>query len=347
MLKIADRLIGKGQKPFIIAELSGNHNQSLDRALELIEHAKKSGADAVKIQTYTADTLTIDCDKEDFQLNNEDSLWHGMSMYQLYEKAHTPWEWHQAIFDKCHELGIICFSSPFDTTAVDFLEGLNCPCYKIGSTENTEHELLKAVAKTGKPVLVSTGMATLQEIGEIVSVLESSGCKQYALLKCTAAYPALASEANLLTIPNMRETLSCEVGLSDHSMGIGVAVAAVALGATIVEKHFTLKRSDGGVDSAFSMEPHEFSSLTSEAEKAWQAIGHINYGTSKSENSSLSRRSLYIVEDMKSGDVLTEENLKPIRPGFAMPAREYRKVLGLKINSNVTKGTRLNWDLLK
>lgn len=346
-MQIVNRKIGKDEKPFIIAELSGNHNQSLERALELIMFAKKSGADAVKLQTYTADTLTIDCDKEDFLLKDKNSLWNGISMYELYEKAHTPWDWHKAIFDRCKELDIICFSSPFDSTAVTFLENLDCPCYKIGSTENTEHELLKAVAKTRKPVIVSTGMATLQEVGEIISVLEANGCDKYALLKCTAAYPAEASDANLKTIPHMKEMLSCEIGLSDHSMGIGVAVAAVALGATIIEKHFTMSRNEVGVDSAFSMEPDEFSLLVAETEKAWQAVGKVLYGSSKSENSNLSRRSLYIIEDMKCGDKLTEKNLKPIRPGFAMPAREYRKVLGLKINVDVTKGTRLSWDLLK
>jgi len=346
-MKISGRKIGTCEAPFIIAELSGNHNQSIDRAFELIELAKKTGADAVKIQTYTADTLTIDCEKEDFQLNNKESLWNGMSMYELYEQAHTPWSWHEAIFNKCKELDIICFSSPFDITAVNFLEELDCPCYKIGSTENTEHELLKAVAKTGKPVIVSTGMATIAEIGEISATLEKNGCKEYALLKCTAAYPALPSEANLATIPHMREMLNCEIGLSDHTMGVGVSIAAVAMGASIIEKHFTSSRDEGGVDSAFSMEPKEFELLVSEAKKARQSVGSISYGASSSENSKLSRRSLYIVEDVKVGEVLTESNLRAIRPGYAMPAKEYRKVLGLKVNKSLTKGTRLSWDLLK
>ncbi|WP_281630265.1 pseudaminic acid synthase [Vibrio sp. St2] len=346
-MKIDNLNIGKDKKPFIIAELSGNHNQSLEKALSLIELAKESGADAVKIQTYTADTLTIDCDKDDFQLKDPNSLWHGMSMYELYQIAHTPWEWHQAIFDKCKELEIICFSSPFDTTAVDFLETLGCPCYKIGSTESTEPALLKKVAMTGKPVIVSTGMATIQEIGEIVNLLESNGCKEYALLKCTAAYPALPREANLATIPNMADLTGKPIGLSDHTMGIGVAVASIALGATIIEKHFTSSRAEGGVDSAFSMEPAEFKQLVEECNKAYEAIGHIHYGTTKSENSRLSRRSLYIVEDVKKGDVLTERNVRAIRPGYGMPAKEYRNVLGLTVQEDASKGTRLTWELLK
>lgn len=346
-MKIGNVNIGKDEKPFIIAELSGNHNQSIDKALKLIELAKKSGADAIKIQTYTADTLTIDCDKDDFQLNNPKSLWHGMSMYELYEIAHTPWEWHKAIFEKCKELDIICFSSPFDPSAVEFLESLDCPCYKIGSTESTEPMLLKSVARTGKPVIVSTGMATIQEIGEIVSLLEDNGCKEYALLKCTAAYPALPKEANLATIPNMADLINRPVGLSDHTMGIGVSVAAVALGAAIIEKHFTSNRSEGGVDSAFSMEPDEFALLVKECNRARESIGFIHYGTTESENNRLSRRSLYIVKDIKKGEILTRENVRAIRPGYGMPAKEYENILGLTIKQNVSRGTRLTWELLK
>ena len=347
IIEIAGRKIGEEYEPLIVAEMSGNHNQSLARALEIVEAAAASGAHAIKLQTYTADTLTIDKKDGDFYLDDPKSLWHGLSMYELYEQAHTPWEWHKEIFKRADELGLLCFSSPFDETAVDFLEDLNCPCYKIGSTENTDVALLHKVAATGKPIIISTGMATVADLGEMVSIVREAGCSDLVLLKCTAAYPADPAEANLLTIPHMKKLLGCQIGLSDHTMGIGVAIASVALGATIIEKHFTLSRDEGGVDSAFSMEPDEFVSLVNESKISWQARGKIHYGTVKSENSSLARRSLYIVKDMKKGDVLTKENLRSIRPGFGLPAKHLGALLGMAVTKKIERGTRMSWELVK
>jgi N-acetylneuraminate synthase len=346
-IKINNITVGSNSEPIIVAEMSGNHNQSLDKALEIIDAVAKSGAHALKIQTYTADTLTINKKDGDFYLDNENSLWHGMSMYELYQQAHTPWKWHKQIFDRCSKLGLLCFSSPFDATAVDFLEELDCPCYKIGSTENTDFNLLRKVAETGKPIIISTGMATVSELGQIVSEVKEAGCKDLILLKCTAAYPAKPSEANLLTIPHMQDLLDCHIGISDHTPGIGVAVASIALGAVIVEKHFTLSRKDGGVDSAFSMEPHEFKQLVQETKIAWEARGCVHYGAVDSENSNFSRRSLYIVEDMKSGEILSKENLRSIRPGYGLPAKYLNDVLGLAVTKDVERGTRMSWDLVK
>jgi len=346
-IDIAGRKVGARCEPFVVAELSGNHNQSLERALAIIDAAAASGAHALKLQTYTADTLTIDKKDGDFYLDNLDSLWQGMSMYELYQQAYTPWEWHEALFARCKELGLICFSSPFDVTAVDFLEALNCPCYKIGSTENTDVALLQKVAATGKPVIISTGMATVAELGDMVNIVRSAGCQDLVLLKCTAAYPADPADANLLTIPHMQELLECQIGLSDHTMGIGVAVASVALGVTVIEKHFTLSRDEGGVDAAFSMEPDEFQALISESKVAWLARGQVHYGTVDSENSSLSRRSLYIVQDMQAGDVLNPENLRSIRPGYGLPTRHLEDLLGMRVTQNIERGTRMSWDLVK
>jgi N-acetylneuraminate synthase len=346
-IDIAGRKVGARCEPFVIAELSGNHNQSLERALAIIDAAAASGAHALKLQTYTADTLTIDKKDGDFYLDNPDSLWHGMSMYELYQQAYTPWEWHETLFARCKKLGLICFSSPFDVTAVDFLEALNCPCYKIGSTENTDVALLQKVAATGKPVIISTGMATVAELGDMVNIVRNAGCQDLVLLKCTAAYPADPADANLLTIPHMQELLECQIGLSDHTMGIGVAVASVALGVTVIEKHFTLSRDEGGVDAAFSMEPNEFQALISESKVAWLARGQVHYGTVDSENSSLSRRSLYIVQDMQAGDVLNPENLRSIRPGYGLPTRHLEDLLGMRVTQSIERGTRMSWDLVK
>lgn len=347
VIEISGRKVGQGYEPLVVAEMSGNHNQSLERALEIVEAAANAGAHAIKLQTYTADTLTIDKKDGDFYLDDPKSLWHGMSMYELYEQAHTPWEWHKEIFKRAHELGLLCFSSPFDETAVDFLEKLDCPCYKIGSTENTDVALLRKVAATGKPIIISTGMATVTDLGEMVSIVREAGCNDLILLKCTAAYPADPAEANLLTIPHMQQLLDCQVGLSDHTMGIGVAIASVALGATVIEKHFTLSRDEGGVDSAFSMEPNEFNLLVNESKVAWQARGEIHYGTVKSENSSLARRSLYIVKDMEKGDILTKENLRSIRPGFGLPAKHLDALLGMAVIKKIERGTRMSWELVK
>lgn len=346
-INIAGRLIGQNQKPFIIAEMSGNHNQSLDKALQIVEAAAKAGVDALKLQTYTADTMTLDINEGEFFINNPDSLWKGKSYYQLYQEAYTPWEWHESIFKKCHELGLIAFSSPFDESAVDFLETLQVPCYKIASFENTDIPLIEKAASTGKPLIISTGMATLAELDESVRAARAAGCKDIILLKCTSTYPATPENSNLLTLPHMRETFQCEVGLSDHTMGIGVGVASVVLGATVIEKHFTTSRAEGGTDAAFSMEPEEMKALVTETEKAWQSLGNIRYGPTKAEQPSLKdRRSLYIAQDIEVGDILTKENVKAIRPSYGLPPKHLKKVLGKKVKVSAKKGTPLSWDII-
>ena len=347
MIKIGHKEIGRHTKPFIIAEMSGNHNQSLERALHLVELAAEAGVDAVKLQTYTPDTITLDVHTGEFFISHEDDLWKGQSLYQLYQQAYTPWEWHQAIFDKCKELGLLAFSSPFDETAVDFLESLNVPAYKIASFENIDIPLIRKVARTGKPVIISTGMATAAELDEAVRAVREEGNEQLVLLKCTSTYPASPENSNLATIPHMAGLFQTEIGLSDHTMGIGVAVAAVTLGATVIEKHFTTSRAEGGVDAAFSMEPHELKMLVEETERAWQSLGHIQYGPTEAEKPSVkNRRSLYIGEDMKKGDVLTERNLRNVRPGLGLEPKYYDLVLGKAVKQDVKKGTALSWDLL-
>lgn len=344
---IAKRNIGPDHSPFIIAEMSGNHNQSLDRALEIVEAAAKSGAHALKIQTYTADTMTLDISEGEFFIDDPKSLWNGSSLYDLYEKAHTPWEWHKPIFDRCRELDLICFSTPFDDTSVDFLESLDVPCYKIASFENTDIPLIRKVASTGKPMIISTGMATIAELDETVRTAQEAGCKDIILLKCTSTYPATPENTNISTIPHMRELFNCQVGLSDHTMGTGVSVASVALGATVIEKHFTLSRADGGVDSTFSMEPDEMKALVVETERAWQALGKVSYGPTEKEKASMVfRRSLYVVEEMKAGDMFTKENLRAIRPGHGLPPKYYDVLLGKKVNKKTKKGTPIQWDLI-
>ncbi|MED4882747.1 pseudaminic acid synthase [Bacillus smithii] len=341
------RKIGPNQPPFIIAEMSGNHNQSLERALEIVEAAAKAGAHALKIQTYTADTMTLNLDNKDFKIENPESLWKGNTLYQLYQQAYTPWEWHKPIFDRARELGMIPFSTPFDETAVDFLEELDVPMYKIASFENNDIPLIKKVASTGKPIIISTGMATVAELDETVRVAREAGCKDLVLLKCTSTYPASPENTNILTIPHMRELFNCQVGLSDHTMGIGVAVASIALGATVIEKHFTLSRADGGVDSAFSMEPDEMRALVIETERAWQALGEVKYGPTEKERASLKfRRSLYVAKDMKAGEEFTKENLRIIRPGYGLSPKYYELVLGRTVKKDVKKGTPLSWDIL-
>lgn len=346
-IKIQDRKIGQDYSPFIIAEMSGNHNQSLERALEIVESAAKSGAHGLKIQTYTADTMTLDIDEGEFFISDPNSLWEGNSLYKLYQQAYTPWEWHKPIFDRCRELGMVGFSTPFDATAVDFLESLDVPCYKIASFENTDLPLIRKVASTGKPMIISTGMATIAELDETVRTAWDSGNKDIILLKCTSTYPATPENTNILTIPHLRELFDMQVGLSDHTMGIGVSVASVALGATVIEKHFTLRRSDGGVDSAFSMEPEEMHQLVIETERAWQALGKITYGaTAVEQKSVVFRRSLYIAKDMKAGDVLTIDNLRSIRPAKGLPPKYYNTLLGKTINQDAKAGTPISWDLL-
>ena len=343
---LSGRKIGQDVPPFVIAEMSGNHNQSLERALSIVEAAAASGAHGLKIQTYTADTMTLDIDAGDFYIAESSNLWKGRSQYKLYGEAHTPWEWHAAIFDHARKLGMIPFSTPFDSSAVDFLEGLNVPCYKIASFENIDLPLIRKVAATGKPLIISTGMASIAELDEAVQTARAAGCRDLVLLKCTSTYPATPQNSNVLTIPHLRALFGCEVGLSDHTLGTGVAVASVALGATVIEKHFTLKRADGGVDSAFSMEPAEMQSLVVESERAWQALGSICYGPLPDEEKSLKfRRSLYITQDLSPGDLLTPQNLRAIRPGGGLPPKYIDIFMSRRVNTAVKRGTPVSWNL--
>ena len=347
MIKIAQREIGSHTKPFIIAEMSGNHNQSLERALHLVELAAEAGVDALKLQTYTADTITLDVHTDEFFISNEDSLWQGQSLHSLYQQAYTPWEWHEPIFARAKELGLIAFSSPFDETAVDFLESLAVPAYKIASFENVDIPLIKKVARTGKPIIISTGMASAAELDEAVSAIREEGNEQIILLKCTSTYPASPENSNLATIPHMKTLFDVEMGLSDHTMGVGVSVAAVTLGATVIEKHFTSSRQEGGVDAAFSMEPHELKMLVEETERAWLAIGDVKYGPTAAELKSCNdRRSLYIGKDMKAGDIFTKENLRDVRPGLGLPTKYYELLLGKTIKQDAKKGTPVSWEIV-
>ncbi|WP_286059446.1 pseudaminic acid synthase [Bacillus mojavensis] len=344
-INIDGRSIGPHHPPFIIAEMSGNHNQSLERAFHIIEAAAKAGAHALKIQTYTADTMTLNIDTKDFKIEDNDSLWSGSTLYTLYQQAYTPWEWHKPIFDKCRELGMIPLSTPFDESAVDFLEDLGVPIYKIASFENTDIPLIKKVAATGKPIIISTGMATVAEIDETITAAREAGCKELILLKCTSTYPASPVNTNISTIPHMKELFNCQVGLSDHTMGTGVAVASVALGATVIEKHFTLSRADGGVDSAFSLEPPELKELVVETERAWQALGQITYGPTDKEKASLKfRRSIYVTNDIKAGEIFTKENIKVVRPGYGLEPKYFDVMIGKTATKHLSAGTPLGWD---
>ncbi|TFW13549.1 pseudaminic acid synthase [Brevundimonas intermedia] len=333
--------------PFIIAEMSGNHNGSLEQALKIVDAAADAGADAIKLQTYTADTMTLNIAQGEFVINDPKSLWKGRALYDLYAEAHTPWEWHAPIMQRARERSIFCFSSPFDSTAVDLLESLDVPCYKIASFECIDLSLIKRVAATGKPMIISTGMATIQEIAEAVDTARTGGCPHVVVLKCTSNYPAPPEHSNLLTIPHMAQLLGCEVGLSDHTMGIGVPVAACALGATVIEKHFVLNRADGGVDAAFSAEPDELASLVQEAHRARQALGQVKYGPTDVEvNARNRRRSLYIAQDMQAGDVLTKDNLRSIRPGLGLPPKYLEVLIGRRISKSAKRGDRMSWDLI-
>jgi len=339
-VKIGNYNIGKSYPPFIIAEMSGNHNGDIKRALELVKAAADAGAHALKLQTYTADTITMDARGGLFDINDPDSLWNGYNLYQLYDEAHTPWAWHKEIFDYANSLGMEAFSSPFDETAVDFLESLDVPAYKIASFESAHHPLLKKVAETGKPVIISSGTSKLDEIYESVRILRENGAGPICVLKCTSTYPATPENTNLNTISVFQSVFGdCEVGLSDHTMGIGVSVAAVALGASVVEKHFTLRRADGGVDSTFSLEPAELKSLVVETERAWQAMGRVQLDTQKAEEKSRQfRRSIYVVKDVAAGEELTTENLRVIRPGDGMAPARFEEVLGTKAARNYRRG---------
>ncbi|WP_351088379.1 pseudaminic acid synthase [Shewanella sp. S1-49-MNA-CIBAN-0167] len=342
-IEINGRNIGADYEPYIIAELSANHNGDINTAFKIIEEAKKSGADAIKLQTYRADTITIDCDKEDFQIHG--GLWNGRSLYELYEWAHTPWEWHQELFNKAKEVGITIFSSPFDSTAVDLLEELNAPAYKIASFELVDHALIALVAKTGKPIIMSTGMANQEEIKEAINVAKVNGCKELVILHCVSGYPAPASEYNLATIADMSQRFDVIAGLSDHTIDNATAVAAVVLGACIIEKHVTLDRNGGGADDSFSIEPLELAQLCKDTKTAWSALGKVNYERTPAELGNIKfRRSLYVVKDIAKGELLTPDNIRSIRPGFGLAPKYYEQALGCQANQNILSGTALSFD---
>lgn len=336
---IGNFVIGKDSKPFIIAEMSGNHNQSLERALAIVDAAADAGAHAIKLQTYTADTITM---KGAYTIHDENSLWNGKELHELYTQAYTPWEWHKPIFDHAAKRGIIAFSSPFDETAVDFLETLNVPAYKIASFENTHLPLIRKVARTGKPVIISTGVSSIADVDEAVRLLRKEKCENFILLKCTSTYPATPENTNLLTIPHLAQLHNCLVGLSDHTMGIGASVAAVALGARVIEKHFTLRRADGGVDSAFSLEPEELKSLVIESERAFLALGNVVYGVQAAETKSVFfKRSIYVSQNIKAGDTFSESNLRIIRPGDGLAPKYWDEIIGKKSPKDLKQGTPL------
>lgn len=344
--KINNRKIGKGHKTYIIAELSANHNQNYDSAIKLIDAAYQSGADAIKLQTYRADTITINCDKEDFQIKGG-TLWDGQTLYELYEKAYTPWEWHKGLKEYANNLGIDLFSSPFDVTAVDYLEKLDMPAYKIASCEITDHILIKKIAQTGKPVIISSGNASVNDLQEAVDLLRNNGCNHICMLKCTAAYPAKKEDANLLTINDMIERYKVIGGLSDHTLGIEVPTISVAMGANVIEKHFTLSRESGSPDDAFSLTPDEFKQMVESVRLTESIIGSITYGGVKSEKETKKhRRSLYVVKDMKKGDKFTDVNLKSIRPGNGIHTKYYWDILGKKCNQDIEFGTPMNFDFI-
>ena len=344
-IKLGNKIIGKGFPPFIIAEMSGNHNQSLERALNIVDAAANAGADAIKLQTYTADTITLNSNKKEFTIKNKSSIWSGENLHSLYTKACTPWDWHHEIFKRAKEKGILCFSSPFDETAVDFLEDLDVPAYKIASFENNHIPLIKKVAKTGKPIIISTGMANLNDLELAVNTARENGCKELILLKCTSTYPANPKDSNIKTIPHMRKLFNTQIGLSDHTLGIGVAISAVSLGATVVEKHFTISRKDGGVDSSFSLEPDELEKLVEETNRAWLGLGKVQYGPSESEKDSLMfKRSIYISNEIKKGERFTSKNIRVIRPGYGAPPYLYESLIGKIASRDFQPGTALKLE---
>ena len=345
-MNIAGRHIGPGFPPYVIAEMSANHNGKLETALRIIEEAKKAGADAVKLQTYTADTITLNCDSEDFCIHG--GLWDGRSLYELYQEAHTPWDWHAPLFEHARKLGITIFSTPFDNTAVDLLEKLDAPAYKIASFEAVDLPLIKYVARTGKPMIISTGMADAEEIQEAIDAARAGGCKELALLHCVSGYPAPAADYNLRTIPDMIQRFDLVTGLSDHTLDNATAIAGIALGASIIEKHFTLDRSGGGPDDSFSLEPAELATLCKGARTAWEAMGQVDYGRKSSEQENVKfRRSLYVVKDIRAGDVITAEDVKSVRPGFGLAPKYLEQVLGKAVKQDVKRGTALTWDVFR
>ncbi len=347
-VKIGSYKVGPAHPPFIVAELSANHNGSLKRALKTVEAVKKAGAHAIKLQTYTADTITLNLRTKEFMISDKKSLWFGKNLYDLYQEAYTPWEWHKTLFDHARKLGLIAFSTPFDETAVDFLETLHVPCYKIGSLEIVDLPLIKKVAATKKPLILSTGGATLAEIKAAVQVAREGGCKQLVLLKCTTAYPTQPKECHLRTLPDLAKKFGTLVGLSDHTMGICVPVASISLGAVLIEKHFTLSRADGGVDSAFSMEPEELKALVVETGKAWEALGNVHYGPLPAEKTSLSHRpSLFFSKDLKAGATVGIKDIVSVRPALGLPPKESEAICGLKLSAAVKKGTPVAWKHFK
>ncbi len=342
---IAGSFIGEGEKPYIVAELSANHNGSLDTALKTVEMAKNAGADAIKLQTYTADTMTIDCDNDDFQING--GLWDGYNLYQLYRWAQTPFDWHQALFEHAKEVGITCFSTPFDESAIELLESLESPAYKIASFELTDLPLIARASKTRKPIIMSTGMANLSEITDAVECARDNECNELILLHCISAYPAPVDQANLATIRDLQQKFNCVVGLSDHTLGTAVAVSSVALGAAFIEKHVTLSRDEKGPDSEFSIEPDELARLCTETSDAWRAIGTASYELKKDEQANIKfRRSLYFVQDIKAGEIITRDHVRRIRPGFGLPPKEWCNVIGRRVKQSVLRGTPVSWEVL-
>ncbi|MBL1378400.1 pseudaminic acid synthase [Zobellella sp. CGMCC 1.18722] len=345
-ISIAGRRIASDAPPYVIAELSANHNGRLETALKIIEEAKKAGADAIKLQTYTADTITLNCDAEEFQIHG--GLWDGKTLYQLYQEAHMPWEWHKPLFEHARKLGITIFSSPFDNTAVDLLEDLNAPAYKIASFEAVDLPLIKYVASTGKPMIISTGMANAEEIQEAIAAAREGGCKELAILHCVSGYPAPAEDYNLRTIPDIIQRFGLVTGLSDHTLDNTTAIAGVALGASIIEKHFTLDRNGGGPDDSFSLEPKELAALCRDCKTAWAALGKVDYARKPSEQGNVQfRRSLYFVKDLKSGDVITKDAVRSVRPGFGLPPHWLDKIIGKKVTQKISKNTAIKKSMIK
>jgi N-acetylneuraminate synthase len=345
-ITIAGRRIGPGHPPYVIAEMSGNHNGDINRAFALLEAAKTAGADAVKLQTYTADTITIDHDGPGFRI--EGGLWNGRTLYELYQEAHTPWEWHPQLFAKARDLGVTVFSSPFDPTAIEFLEQLGTPAYKIASFEIVDLPLIQRAARTGKPLIISTGLAGLGEIGDAVDAARTAGCGEIALLHCTSGYPTPPEDSNLRTIPHLAEAFGVVAGLSDHTPGTAVPVAATALGARVIEKHFTLRRADGGPDAAFSLEPKELAELVTNCRTAWTALGEVSYALEASERGNkIFRRSLYTVKNIPAGAELTAENVRSIRPGYGLAPKHLPEILGRRAGRPIARGTPLSWSLLE